>query len=85
MKNINLLIVDDKIENIISLTALLNDIENIFFVYGDNDYLSDEIYTIELELKDKVSRKFKNQFFKNIMNNFLHQILRKMKPRLFKS
>ena len=29
MKNINLLIVDDKIENIISLTALLNDIENI--------------------------------------------------------
>ena len=40
----------------------VNSIENIFFVYGDNDYLSDEIYTIELELKDKVSKKFKKQF-----------------------
>lgn len=32
MKKINILIVDDKIENIISLTALLEDIENINIV-----------------------------------------------------
>jgi hypothetical protein len=40
----------------------VNCIENIFFVHADDDYLSDEIYAIEIELKDKVSKKFKNQF-----------------------
>ena len=37
----------------------VNSIENIFFVYGDNDYLSDEIYTIELELKDNLEKNIK--------------------------
>ena len=45
------------VNKINQLNNKVNSIENIFFVYGDNDYLSDEIYTIELELKDKVSRK----------------------------
>ncbi|UIR55188.1 response regulator [Sphingobacterium sp. SRCM116780] len=36
MKKINLLIVDDKIENIISLTALLTDIENINIISSED-------------------------------------------------